>query len=77
MKTIELEVEESVLEEVDRATRELEMTREEFVRTALERALRQQEIIALEQQHARGYAQHPVMPGEFDGWEEEQAWGEP
>ncbi len=77
MKTIELEVEESVLEEVDRATRELEMTREEFVRTALERALRQQEVIALEQQHARGYAKHPVTPGEFDGWEEEQAWGEP
>ena len=77
MKTIELDVEESMLAEVDQATRELEMTREDFVRTALERALRQREIIALEQQHARGYAKHPVAPGEFDGWEDEQAWGEP
>ena len=42
MKTIQLEIEESVLTEVERATRALEMTREDFVRTALERALQQQ-----------------------------------
>jgi metal-responsive CopG/Arc/MetJ family transcriptional regulator len=77
MKTIELTVEESMLAEVDRATRDLEMTREDFVRTALERALQQQEIIALEQRHARGYANQPQASDEVSEWEGEQVWGEP
>jgi metal-responsive CopG/Arc/MetJ family transcriptional regulator len=77
MKTIELAIEESVLAEVDRATRALEMTREDFVRTALERALRQQEIIALEQKHSRGYINQPQTPEEIAEWEAEQVWGEP
>jgi metal-responsive CopG/Arc/MetJ family transcriptional regulator len=77
MKTIQLEIEDSVLTEVERATRELEMTREDFVRKALERALQQQEIIALEQRHARGYDRHPQTTEEVGEWEAEQVWGEP
>ncbi|HVG31382.1 MAG TPA: ribbon-helix-helix protein, CopG family [Pyrinomonadaceae bacterium] len=77
MKTIELTVEEAMLAEVDEATRALEMTREDFVRTALERALRQQEIIALEQRHARGYERRPQTAEEVGEWEDEQVWGEP
>ena len=76
MTDIELTIEESLLAEIDEATRTLSMTRADFVRTALERALRQREMIALEQQHARGYAQHPVTSGEFDEWEAEQVWEE-
>jgi CopG family transcriptional regulator / antitoxin EndoAI len=71
MKAIELTIEESLLEGIDEVTRDLSMTRADFVRTALERALRQREIIALERQHAQGYAQHPVSLGEFDEWEAE------
>jgi metal-responsive CopG/Arc/MetJ family transcriptional regulator len=77
MKTIELTVEESILAEVDRATRDLEMTREDFVRTALERALQQQEIIALEQKHARGYINRPQTAEEFSEWDDARVWGEP
>ena len=33
-------------------------------------------MLEKEQQHAKGYAQHPVAPGEFDVWEAEQSWGE-
>lgn len=77
MKTIQLEIEESMLTEVERVTRALDMTREDFVRTALERALQQQEIIALEQKHARGYDRHPQAADEVGEWEAEQAWGEP
>jgi hypothetical protein len=29
----------------------------------------------MEQQHAEGYAKHPVEPNEFDVWENEQSWG--
>jgi metal-responsive CopG/Arc/MetJ family transcriptional regulator len=76
MKAIELTIEESLLAEIDEATRSLSMTRDDFVRTALERALSQREIIALERQHAQGYERHPVTPGEFDHWETEQVWEE-
>jgi len=76
MKAIELTIDESLLAEIDDATRALSMTRADFVRTALERALGQREIIALERQHARGYAQHPPTPGELDEWEAEQVWEE-
>ena len=77
MKTIELTIEESMLAEVDQATRALEMTREDFVRTALERAVRQREMIALEQRHMRGYINQPQAPEEVAEWEDEQVWGEP
>ena len=77
METIQLTVEESMLAEVDRATRSLAMTREAFVRTALERALQQQEIIALEQRHARGYSTHPQTPEDVEEWDGERVWGEP
>jgi metal-responsive CopG/Arc/MetJ family transcriptional regulator len=71
MKEIELTIEDSLLAEIDEVTRALSMTRADFVRTALERALGQREIIALERQHARGYAQHPMTSGEFSEWEAE------
>lgn len=77
MTTIELPIDESLLAEIDRATQGLDMTREDFVRAAVERALRQREIIALEQRHARGYADRPQSADEVGEWETEQVWGEP
>ena len=65
MQTIELRLDESLLAEVDRVRRSLAMTRADFARIALELALRNQKIIALELRHARGYARQPVKPGEF------------
>jgi metal-responsive CopG/Arc/MetJ family transcriptional regulator len=77
METIELTIDESLLAEVDEVTRSLAMTRERFVRLALEHALRNQKTIALEQQHAQGYANHPARHSEVAEWESEQVWGEP
>lgn len=76
METIQLTLEEPLLAEVDRATRALAMTRAAFVRRALELALRNQNILALEQQHAQGYARHPSDPNEVSEWEMEQVWSE-
>jgi metal-responsive CopG/Arc/MetJ family transcriptional regulator len=72
MKTILLTIEESMLLEVERAARDLEMTREDFVRIALTRALQQQAIISQEQQHARGYVAKPQTPDEIGEWESER-----
>ena len=77
METIELTIDESLLAEVDRVTRSLAMTRADFARIALELALRNEKIIALEQQHAQGYARHPAKSDDFAEWESEQVWGEP
>jgi metal-responsive CopG/Arc/MetJ family transcriptional regulator len=76
MKTIQMTIDEPLLEEVDDAIQELKTTRSAFIRSALRHELRQHVISKLEQQHAEGYAKHPVMQGEFDVWETEQAWGE-
>ena len=76
MKTIQMTIDEPLLAEVDRAIQALNTTRSAFVRDALQLALRQRKIADMERQHAEGYARHPVEPGEFDVWVEEQAWGE-
>ncbi|MEK6301910.1 MAG: CopG family transcriptional regulator [Acidobacteriota bacterium] len=77
METIQLTVDESLLAEIDRVTLSLAMTRASFLRIALELALRNQQTIAREQQHAQGYARNTAKPGEFDDWEPEQVWSEP
>lgn len=74
METIQLTLDESLLSEIDKATRALAMTRTAFVRSALEWALRNQQIIALEQQHARGYERLALASDEIREWESEQVW---
>jgi Arc/MetJ-type ribon-helix-helix transcriptional regulator len=76
MKTIQMTIDEPLLNEVDSMIKSLSTTRSAFIREALKLALRHHKILALEQQHAGGYAQFPVEAGEFDGWEDEQVWGE-
>jgi len=76
VKTIQMTLDESLLEEVDEVTQDLKTTRSAFIRSALQLALRQHGISKLERQHAEGYARHPIAPGEFDVWESEQSWGE-
>jgi metal-responsive CopG/Arc/MetJ family transcriptional regulator len=76
MKTIQMTIDEPLLTEIDRIVELLNTTRSAFIREALQLALRQHRIIELEQRHAQGYARHPVQPGEFDVWHDEQSWGE-
>jgi metal-responsive CopG/Arc/MetJ family transcriptional regulator len=75
VKTIQMTIDEPLLTEVDRTIAELQTTRSAFIREALEAALRRHDIRKLEQQHAQGYARHPLTPGEFDEWTDEQHWG--
>lgn len=77
METIEFSIDESLLAEADQTARSLEMSRSDFIKEALERALRQREIIAMERKHAQGYARQPQTADEVGEWEGEQEWGEP
>ncbi len=76
MKTIQMTIDEALLEEVDLVSQDLKTSRSAFIRAALQLAIRRHAVEKLEQQHAKGYAKHPVRPSEFDVWETEQAWGE-
>lgn len=71
MKTIQMTLDDELLAEVDTMTQTLQTTRTDFIRSALQLALRHHETLEKEQQHAQGYARHPPTPGEFDGWDAE------
>jgi metal-responsive CopG/Arc/MetJ family transcriptional regulator len=76
MKTIQMTIDERLLTAVDKLSRARKTTRSALIREALEAELRREEIRAAERRHAKGYADKPVRPGEFDVWLDEQDWGE-
>ena len=54
METIQLTLDESLLIEVQQATKALQMTRSDFFKLAFERALRQRKTIELENSRREG-----------------------
>jgi metal-responsive CopG/Arc/MetJ family transcriptional regulator len=76
MKTVQITLDEHLAHEVDRAVEKLGTTRSGFTRDALRDALAKIDREELERRHRQGYERHPVRPGEFDVWEDEQAWVE-
>jgi metal-responsive CopG/Arc/MetJ family transcriptional regulator len=75
MKTIQMTIDEELLAEVDRVIDSLETSRSAFIRRAIKLAIKRHEMREMEKRHARGYAKYPVEKGEFDIWQDEQAWG--
>ncbi len=75
MKTIQITIDEELLQKVDLATQTRRVARSQFIRKALEDALHRLEIEEQEKKQIEGYRNHPVTPGEFDVWESEQSWG--
>jgi len=75
MRTIQMTLDESLVESVDQVVKELNTTRSAFTRNALKDALNRVKIEQLEAKHRKGYDKHPVTKGEFSGWENEQDWG--
>ena len=71
MKTIQMSLDDSLVEAVDRAAESLGTTRSGFTRDALEAALSNLEEREMELRHRAGYERHPVEPGEFSDWESE------
>ena len=76
MKTVQITLEEDLAQDVDRAVKKLRTTRSGFTRDALRAALAKIDRQELERRHRQGYEKHPVEPGEFDAWEDEQVWVE-
>lgn len=76
MKTVQLTLDDELVQDVDKVVKKLKTTRSAFTREALYAALEQIKIKFLEQKHRSGYIKKPVKKNEFDVWENEQSWGD-
>ena len=76
MRTVQMTLDDELVETIDRVVQSLKTTRSAFTRMALQGALKKQSELRLVEKHRQGYAAVPVQSGEFDDWEVEQAWGE-
>ncbi|HEX9987638.1 MAG TPA: ribbon-helix-helix domain-containing protein [Chloroflexia bacterium] len=74
VKTIQMTIDEHLLDEVDKATIALNTTRSAFIREALQVALRKHAVAQMEQQHAKGYSLFPLDEQELEDWAAEQVW---
>lgn len=77
MRTVQMTLDEDLVEAVDRVARKLGKSRSAFAREALRDALARVRVKAQEAKHREGYARKPVRRGEFSLWESEQVWPEP
>jgi predicted transcriptional regulator len=77
MRTVQLTLDEELVEAVDKAAAEQGSSRSRFTRDALRAALARARERALEQKHREGYRRKPVKRGEFRLGPGEPAWGEP
>lgn len=74
MKTVQMTLDDDLVDAIDKAARRLGTSRSAFTRKALRHALAGLRTQELERKHRRGYERHPVKPDEFDLWEDEQVW---
>ena len=76
MRTIQMTLDDDLVDQVDQIVKTIKTTRSAFTRDALRLALKQFEILELEKKHREGYEQFPVNNEEFQVWEDEQVWGD-
>jgi metal-responsive CopG/Arc/MetJ family transcriptional regulator len=75
MKTVQMTLDEELVDAVDRAVKKLGTSRSAFTREALKNALNNLRVETLERRHREGYARYPVEADEFSDWESEHVWG--
>jgi metal-responsive CopG/Arc/MetJ family transcriptional regulator len=75
MRTIQMTLDDELVNKVDTIVNALHTTRSAFTRNALREAVKQYNISRLELKHRQGYADNPVSQEEFSAWEKEQNWG--
>jgi metal-responsive CopG/Arc/MetJ family transcriptional regulator len=74
MQTIQVVLDEKLLQATDRAARRTRRNRSALVRDALREHLRRLEVRASEERDHQGYASQPQATAESLGWEAEAAW---
>lgn len=76
LKTIQMTMDESLLERVDSVVEVLDTTRSAFIREAVEQALKEYHWRELERQDEEGYRRFPPDDSEVEIWLGVQAWGD-
>lgn len=76
MRTIQMTLDDSLVEDVDSIVKSLQTSRSAFTRQALRDAIKKYEIKCMEEKHQKGYERFPVGGNEFSDWEDEQVWGD-
>ena len=76
MRTIQMTLDDELVESVNKIIKELKTTRSAFTRQALQEAIDRLDTRRLEEKHRKGYELHPLNKGEFSVWENEQDWGD-
>jgi len=74
MRTIQMTLDDELVDAVDKVVKKLKMTRSAFTRQALRNAITQANIKQMEDKHKKGYEKTPVSKSEFSIWESEQEW---
>jgi metal-responsive CopG/Arc/MetJ family transcriptional regulator len=74
MTTIQVVLEESLLEATDRAVRRLKVNRSALIRDALREHLRRLSLLEKERRDRDGYARYPIAKDEFGVWDKVTAW---
>ena len=69
MRTVQMTLDEGLVDAVDRMAKKLGTTRSGFTREALRAALVRSKERAMERKHREGYLRKPPKPGEFQVWE--------
>ena len=75
MRTIQMTLDDDLVETVDELVKELKTTRSAFTRDALREAVDRFHVRSREEEHRKGYELHPVSEDEFSVWGKEQDWG--
>ncbi len=76
MRTVQMTLDDELVDSVDRIVQALKTTRSAFTRQALKESIHRFNTTRLEAQHRKGYELHPVNEEEFSVWESEQKWGD-
>jgi len=76
MRTIQMTLDDELVESVDKLVKELNTSRSAFTRDALREAVRRFYTGLQEEKHRQGYISYPVNRNEFSVWEKEQNWGD-
>jgi metal-responsive CopG/Arc/MetJ family transcriptional regulator len=74
MATIQVVLEDSLLQATDRAVQRLKINRSALIRDALREHLRRLSILEQERRDRSGYARHPIARDEFGIWDRVTAW---
>jgi len=76
MRTVQMTLDDALVDAVDSIVKEMKTTRSAFTRAALREAIENMKNKMLEEKHRKGYELYPVARDEFSIWEKEQNWGD-